>query len=515
MGTVIYDNWGTTLSAGITAVATSIPLTAAFPTLSAGQNAYLTLADPTNTILEVIQITTGGSSPTAVRGVNGVNQAWPSGTTIELRDCAEAINAVAAQSGGGGSGPAVPNGFMGLFEFFPGTSKFVANSASVAAAYPFMTGARFSLAVENFCQNSAPGAAWASDISNIAGYSNPFGASNTSIRLVGDPPSGWDISNTAKNSTYVDAVIAGAVSVANAAGINDFIFDGENYSGSIGTVPLLTNFNYGASAGWLQNSGSYTRAQMAAYAQKLGHQIGESLWSRIPNATLSLFISAVTCMNMSNPAGFNGIYTMEVPAAGSATDSTFSGGGYYNLLPYFLLGLLDACPPTGRIIDYNETSYGWSGYPALARYMNASKHWVEIFFPNNTGLIEKAKTCWIPVPLIYLDNFFTDEGSWMAGAHYVTNLTDQETLCTRNALYALQACPLGYLPAFYTDSGDLWSQSGTLVPMNANWKACLANALALFNGTTTWAALGLNMQTFYNTFYADLSSRSDLQSECS
>jgi hypothetical protein len=89
--TVIYDNWGTTLSAAITASATSIPLSASFPTLPAGSVSYLTLADPTNTILEVIQITVGGGTPTAVRGVNGVNQAWPSGTTIELRDCAEAI----------------------------------------------------------------------------------------------------------------------------------------------------------------------------------------------------------------------------------------------------------------------------------------------------------------------------------------------------------------------------------------------------------------------------------------
>ena len=204
-----------------------------------------------------------------------------------------------------------------------------------------------------------------------------------------------------------------------------------------------------------------------------------------------------------------------VAEAGTYGANSFAGNAKYTMLPYFWLGVLQACPPTGRIACWMEESYGYAGADSLARYISANANWVANFFPSYSGLIQKMKTCWVNVPIIYLNCHFQDLGfSYASDAKFIsatvnqTPWTDQQIMLTRNALHALNLTPPGYMPAVYSDGSllgsvdDPWGRLGSVLPMSATAQVCLNNALALSRGTTTWNALGINLATFQTSAVA-------------
>ena len=92
------NNAATTLSSGINASVTSIPLTdgSAFPALGPSDDyAYVTIADSNN--IEVVKVTSrSGNTLTVVRGQDGTTaNAFASGEKVELRLPAIALNDVA------------------------------------------------------------------------------------------------------------------------------------------------------------------------------------------------------------------------------------------------------------------------------------------------------------------------------------------------------------------------------------------------------------------------------------
>ena len=405
-------------------------------------------------------------------------------------------------------------GFTLLSANFPSTTNWTASKTAAAiAGNPWMSGARFWLAAENICITSPPGSAWTADIAHVAGGVGNGTLTTIMTRLTPSPSASWDYS--ASNAlTYIDAMVAGAVSVMNSAGITNLLFDAENYN----TTYLMFNFNQGAANTQALNSGSYTRAQACAYMQALGHKFGEAFWSRVPKGTIYLFFGASIVANFAGtPSGTK----LTTYASNAAADTAYSTNAGYNMLPYFCLGLLDACPPDGHIVDYCEGSYGFAGQSALLRYMYASQNWVGNLFPDYTGLVAKCLKNWVPVPIIYLNCFFAALGTWYAGADFVTNTTDQASFFTRNALYCLQNTPNGYQPGIYCDGSllgntiDPWGQLGTPTNLASAYATCLNNAILLARGLTTWGALGLNMSTLYDTLKTDFTGRADYIFECS
>ena len=449
---------------------------------------------------------------------------------------------------------AKPDGFLALFKTWPNASTFVSATAAAMAAHTWMRGARFyTTGVENIAPSSTPsGSAWNTDIAAIGSYRPPLSMWMT--RFSSTPSkANYDIS-VAATLTDMDAVVAGMVALATAAGTKDYMFDPENYAGS--DISLLFNYariiaagsfvattvytiattgstdftligaansnpgtvftasGVGAGNGTafvgttgLKNSGLITRAAMCTLVEELGRQFGLSLWERVPDARLHLLFGASQVIAWAGtPSG------TAMPA--SMPDNGTSGyaiNPYYNMLPYFCRGLLDACPSSGRIIDYVESSYGFAGLAALQRNLYGSKNWVSLFFPGDTGLIAKSVNQWIPVPILYANCYFTALGTWYAGANFVTTLADQQTKFTRDALYALQLTPPGYLPAVYTDSGNPWGQGGAVTNMNADWQVCLNNALSIFKGDI---AINFDRKAFGGTLKTLFAARADYVKEC-
>lgn len=117
MTCIIINNFGTYLTSPISQSSTNLPLAMGFPTLTAGQFAFLTLFDSTNTVFEIVQITNGDVNPPMTRTTP---LAWPAGTGVECRVCAEAIEALqivgptgATGPGSGTTGPTGPTGKTG------------------------------------------------------------------------------------------------------------------------------------------------------------------------------------------------------------------------------------------------------------------------------------------------------------------------------------------------------------------------------------------------------------------
>ena len=521
--------------------------------------------------------------------------------------------------------PVVP-GFMSLFKYFPDTAHWTtAKNAAATAANPWMKGARFWLAMENFCQISAPpGTTWDTDIANVT---NVRTGALTVTRMNCAPVASYD-PTLAANLTNMDAVVAGACSVMTAAGTTNMELDPENYStttmlfnygvgaatltatcttnqlvvsaasaatiapgtyinipgiapgttvtvgsGGVGTYTISSSQTLGSGTagtfGTTQviNPNAYTRAQMAVKYQDLGRQFGLSLWSRIPTATLYLLFGPTQNMSWTGvPSG------TQMPATDA--DGSYANGSIYNIYPYFCLGLLDACPPTGRIVDYCEGGmYGTPGLAGYQRVMYASNNWVSCFFPTYTGLVVKCTKNWVAVPILYPDCTYVAKGTWYAGADFMitqgnaltigksykvktvgntdwttcgtgganvigniftaTNtgnnsgtagtaycMTDQTAKFIRDSVYALQVTPDGYLPAVYTDSNlgngqaDPWGQFGAVLPMEPVVGSSLNTALAIYKGTQTWAGAGINLKTLYNTLFTDFVGRTDYQWEC-
>jgi len=524
-----------------------------------------------------------------------------------------------------------PTGFMGIFKYWPDTAHWtLAKNAAASAAHPWLKGARFYLASESICQTGAPSAnTWDADIANVAVDKTTFPVIMTRMSC---PPAAAFDPTTANSITYMDAMVAGAVSVMNSVGTTHLQFDAENYS----TATMLFNYGVGlktltatcsgttltvsannsatiavgtyinipgiaantkvtamsptggltgtggngtytidssqtvgsGTAGTfgvtqISNPGALTRAQMAVKMQDLGRQFGLSLWSRIPNATVYLFFGATQNMAWAGaPSG------TQMPAA--QADATYAANTLYNMYPYFCLGLLDACPSTGMIVDYCEGGcYGFPGLAALKRVLYASNNWVSVYFPTYTGLIAKCATNWRAVPILYPDCYFKAKGTWYAGANFTSAtagafvtgksykilvpgntdytlvgaanstagtiftatgpgtgtgtaycLTDQAAQFTRNAVYALQCTPAGYLPGVYTDSDlgsgvpDPWGQVGAVIPIEPLVGTCLNDALAIYNGSATWASKGINQRTLYNLLLTAFASRTDYMWEC-
>ena len=79
----------TTLASSVTAAGTSLSVASAasFPTLGAGDEMYLTLADPLNSASEIVKCTAvSGTTFTVVRGHESTTAAaWASGSYVQLR----------------------------------------------------------------------------------------------------------------------------------------------------------------------------------------------------------------------------------------------------------------------------------------------------------------------------------------------------------------------------------------------------------------------------------------------
>ena len=369
-------------------------------------------------------------------------------------------------------------GFTGLYKYFPGSRTYVSQTASVMAANPWLRGGRIGVSPESICADSSPtGSTWASDISYVTGYSNPL--DTLMIRLNGDPSTTWNIQN-ASSVTYMDQLVAGVVSVAKAAGITNFLFDPENYRTS-NSLMDYDQGGYGLSP--LLNSPALSRPAMCAQLRAFGKAFGTSLWSRVPNATLYTFFGPTVVFDSATT---NGMPT-------SWPDSKYATAPGYNMIPYFFLGLLDACPATGHIADYMEQGsyYEFTGLASIQRNMTASKNWVSIFFPNETADIAKAATCWVPLPLIYANMYFQvdESGSNYPGAYYVTSAADRLAYFTRNAYYCLQQTPAGYLPGVYIEDYDPWGEIIATSNIPADWATGLDNAVSVYQGTTTLGSL--------------------------
>ena len=386
-------------------------------------------------------------------------------------------------------------GFMALYSNFPPTAVLVANSAAAKSANPWILGARYWVNVEDLCQDgTVSSSAYSADIKNLTGWTSPF--QEVMVRLVLDPSATWDITQTAA-TIYMQQVIAGVVSVAKAAGSQSFLIDPENYSTS-------TNFFDFSS---LKNSGGLTRAQMCAQVRSFGRAVGTALWGALPNAKLYTFDGPTTVIQWTG--GGTGIPT-------SQPDSTYASTKIYNMIPYFFLGLLDACPSTGRIICYNETGsyYGCTGLASFKRLQTAEQNWVSIFFPSETADIAKSATCWVYVPLLYFNPFGSSSSSIYPGAYYVKNATDQLNYFTRQCIYALQMTPSGFMPAIYLEGYDPWNFLGKGASnLAASWETCLANAIKVFNGTITEASLFSNT-TLTASLKSDFLGNSAWAAEC-
>ncbi len=233
-----------------------------------------------------------------------------------------------------------------------------------------------------------PASDWSSDISNVTEFTDPL--HQVMIRMNGDPTAAWNIQSPTA-STDIDAVVAGVIAVGSAAGTTDYLFDPENYD----TTYLLDEFGQSSAGSPILNSPPLDRAAMCTQARAFGKAFGTSLWSRVPTATLDSFFGPTILLQFTD--GGTGMPT-------SFADSAYADEPTYNTLPYFFLGLLDACPPTGQIVDHMEGGYyDFTGLDSLKRNMTASKEWVSIFFPSETPLIAKAATSWVPVPLIFVN----------------------------------------------------------------------------------------------------------------
>jgi len=400
------------------------------------------------------------------------------------------------------SGGSALTGVTWLLQLGPGSAQYASSETAAAiAANPTMAGTRFSLGTENICQTTDLSlSTWSSDIANVTGFASALDL--VLIRIVTDPSATWNIQSTTAVPD-MDAAIAGFVQVAEAAGTSSFLFDPENYS----TNYLLNNFSATSYKNPILNSPAISRAAMCAQVQAFGQAYGNSLWSRMPNATLHCFFGPTMVLGYTGP-GISGIPS-------SFTDSQYSGNNEYNMLPYLFLGLLSACPSTGHIVDYMEHSYyGFAGLESLQREMTASQNWVSIFFPSQTALITKSATAWVPVPMIFPNPFFTASyGSIYPGAYYLANATDRQNFFTRNLLYCLQQCPAGYLPAAYVEGIDPWGAYGAVSNMDPSWQTCFANALAVYNGSITLASL-FNGTTLNATLASAFSGNSTWVAEC-
>ena len=477
------------VSANAVASVSSVSLNPTSLTVSAGNAASISLSVATS----------GGASTAVVWKVDGITNGNTTVGTITANGnvatytapATTGTHSITATSSFDGTKAATTSvtvvtavgtaGFNLLAAAFPSSSQLASNRTTVAvAAMPWMKGARFNIDSEDICLTSAPANTWSADVANLTGYTKPVQIQLLMTRLVGDPESNWDIAS-ANSVTWMDQAIAGAVQIANAAGMTSFNFDPENYGSDTGGVKA-----YMSSFGSILNSGGYSRAQMAVKMRAWGAAFGQSLWSRMANATLYLFFGPT--QNMS----FNGPGIAGVPS--SVPDSSYADDQWYNLYPYFCLGLLDSCPGTGRIVDYMETGsyYGFTGKKSLQRLMYASKNWVSIYFPTESANITKSATCWIPVPLMFPNPYFDpnyDPATIYPGAHYVTSTTDQANYFTRNCVAALQMCPSGYMPGIYIEDIDPWGAFGSVVNVSSTLQTCLNNALAVYNGSITLSSL--------------------------
>jgi len=103
MSVKFSNNASTTLDGSVTSGATSIVVhdVSEFPSLSAGDHTYLTLANLTGSKIEIIKVTSinsGTKTLTAVRGQDSTSAlAFDSGDICELRMTAALLNDAASQ----------------------------------------------------------------------------------------------------------------------------------------------------------------------------------------------------------------------------------------------------------------------------------------------------------------------------------------------------------------------------------------------------------------------------------
>lgn len=89
MGVLFANRYKSTISAAVTAAATTIPVSSAagLPAPAVGDYFYLTLTSPDQQTIEIVRVTAvAGGNLTVARGQEGTaGTAWPLGTAIELR----------------------------------------------------------------------------------------------------------------------------------------------------------------------------------------------------------------------------------------------------------------------------------------------------------------------------------------------------------------------------------------------------------------------------------------------
>ena len=114
---VIYsNNASTSLSAGINSSVTTIPIASnsGFPTIGTNEYYFATIANTTNTKIEVVKVTAGTTSLTVTRAQGGTSaQAFDSGDNFQLRVTADVLEAATKTdvniTGGAIAGAAITN----------------------------------------------------------------------------------------------------------------------------------------------------------------------------------------------------------------------------------------------------------------------------------------------------------------------------------------------------------------------------------------------------------------------
>ena len=463
-----------------------------------------TLTDSVNPVFTVLPALPAGLSLNSATGaISGTPTAAFAATsyTVTAADAAGSVSAALSISAKAATISTGVPGFMGLYQYFPGTSEYASSKTAAAmTANPWMKGARFSVNDENITEDTAlPLADFNGDVANVSGFTDPL--NQVMIRIKADPDAAWNI-QSANAITDMDAAVAGVVAVGSAAHSSNYLFDPENYS----TSTFFGDYAETSAGSPLLASPAISRTAMCARMRAFGLAFGNSLWSRQPGATLYTFFGPTMLLNFTN--GGTGIPT-------SCPDSSYASDPRYNLLPYFFLGIMDACPATGHVADYSERSYyNFTGLASLKRNLTASQNWVSIFFPTETADIAKSATNWVPLPLLFPNPYFqTSYGSIYPGATYVTSAADQQAYFTRNALYCLQETPAGYLPGLYIEGYAPWGLSGSVTNIPATWGTALNNALAVYKGSTTLANL-FNVSTLDADLAKDFAGNSTWVAEC-
>lgn len=213
MAVLFTNNATTTLSAGISSAATSIPVAAStgarFPSPSGGDVFYATLVDASNNI-EIVQVTARTSDTmTVVRAQEGTTaRAYSSGDKFELRPTAAGLNSKFDKSGGTISGAVTISGALTLgntsVTMASGTTTFDTGTANFSVGLQAAGVAVVTLSATQTLTNKTLTAPVISTISNTGTLTLPTSTDTLVGRATTDTLTNKTITGLATTSTIKD-----------------------------------------------------------------------------------------------------------------------------------------------------------------------------------------------------------------------------------------------------------------------------------------------------------------------